>query len=143
MVENAFSQLEVTTRSVKRAQYEAFEFQILGDDVLVRNESHATPSEHEYRVTVTNGVPVACECPADERFDTACKHRIAVAIRTPVLDAVRTKQLAADGGVGVDEREKEVPEDCDCAALSDDFPCWECVRTGRREVPETDSDLDV
>ncbi|SIR92454.1 hypothetical protein SAMN05421858_4572 [Haladaptatus litoreus] len=26
------------------------------------------------------------------------------------------------------------PEDCDCDGLGD-FPCWPCVRTGRKELP--------
>lgn len=31
--------------------------------------------------------------------------------------------------------ESDENDDCDCADLSGDFPCWECVRTGKREVP--------
>ncbi|MFH5845236.1 hypothetical protein [Haladaptatus sp. CMAA 1909] len=26
------------------------------------------------------------------------------------------------------------PEECDCDGLGD-FPCWPCVRTGRKELP--------
>lgn len=29
----------------------------------------------------------------------------------------------------------ESAENDDCDDLSGDFPCWECVRTGKREVP--------
>ncbi|WP_227356274.1 hypothetical protein [Haladaptatus salinisoli] len=28
----------------------------------------------------------------------------------------------------------EPPENCDCDDLGG-FPCWECVRTGRKELP--------
>lgn len=31
--------------------------------------------------------------------------------------------------------ESEENNDCDCDKLSGDFPCWECVRTGKREIP--------
>jgi len=79
--------LAFTTRVAKRAQYEAFAFTVAADGVVVRNESHADPSAHEYRVTVDEGLPTACECPADQQYEGACKHRVAVAIRTPVLAA--------------------------------------------------------
>lgn len=109
--------------------------------MLVRNNSHAVPSEHEYVVALSDGVPSACECPADERFDGACKHRVAVAIREPVLDAAIAEQVAADGGIvgdaidhaGTENQEigavAEETTDSDsaacseCAALPDDFPC--------------------
>jgi len=50
-------------------------------------------------------------------------------------------QLVADGGLTVKkaplkpEDDSELQE-CDCQYLNDDFPCWECVKTGRRELPE-------
>ncbi|WP_266083334.1 hypothetical protein [Haladaptatus caseinilyticus] len=28
----------------------------------------------------------------------------------------------------------KTPENCGCDGL-DNFPCWECVRTGRKELP--------
>jgi len=52
--------LEPTNRVLKRAQYEAFEFSLLDGDIRVRNESHQNPADHEYRVTVVDGVPAAC-----------------------------------------------------------------------------------
>jgi len=72
-----------------------------------------------------------------------------VALRQPILDAVRHHQLLTDGGETVQpsnhsldhkENPEEQPEneesDCDCADLASDFPCWECYRTGRRDLPE-------
>lgn len=76
--------MELTQRTRKRAEYEAFTFIPTATGVRVRNESHAEPTAHEYRVTVRDGVPTACTCPADEHGQGACKHRIAVAIRSPV-----------------------------------------------------------
>lgn len=136
-------QLEFTTRVAKRAQYEAFEFSITEAGVRVRNCSHEEPADHEYVVSVEDGLPTACDCPADERFDGACKHRVAVVIRKPVLEAVTATSVAADGGVDgevVSESDLDVedgdPDDCDCDELPGDFPCWECVRTGRRTIPD-------
>jgi len=152
--------LETTSRVIKRAQYEAFEFTIDVDGVLVRNASHANPDEHEYVVTVEDGLPTECECPADANYDGACKHRVAVAIRRPILDATVDRHLAADGGTPVsadeensddpsatptstnpaeDEVSSEPPQDatsnansCECDGLPEGIPCWDCVRTGRR-----------
>ncbi|MFB6177036.1 MAG: SWIM zinc finger family protein [Halobaculum sp.] len=143
------------TRVAKRAQYEAFEFTLVDGDVRVRNGSHANPSEHEYLVTVEDGLPAACECPADDAYEGACKHRVAVAIRRPLLDAVSANEqpVAADGGrfssanqaaddrSTPDEDEVEPGSDSDadatdCGECLDEFPCWECVRTGRKALPE-------
>lgn len=153
MSTNPFGELDVTNRTVKRAQYEALEFALSADGVQVRNNSHANPEDHEYLVEVAEGVPTACNCPADAKYDGACKHRIAVAIRRPILDAVRRQQLVADGGVSStskpeendlrDDENHESEEssddeqsaDCDCADLQSDFPCWECYRSGRRDFP--------
>ncbi|NHN48004.1 SWIM zinc finger family protein [Halostella sp. JP-L12] len=139
--------LDVTTRVVKRAQYEAFEFTVDERGVRVRNGSHANPDEHEYLVTVDEEIPSSCECPADEHYDGACKHRVAVAIREPVLTAAIHQQVATDGGATAtddtagesdettDEKRSGDAANCDCEELAGDFPCWECVRTGRRELP--------
>lgn len=133
--------LDVSSRVAKRAQYEAFEFTISDDGVRVRNCSHADPSEHEYLVRIDGGLPTQCVCPADERFNGACKHRVAVSIRDPVLNAVVAASVAADGGTTTEmqrcaEEGEEDDEDCGCADLRGEFPCWECVRTGRRALPE-------
>jgi hypothetical protein len=139
--------LSFTDRVAKRAQYEAFEFSIVPEGVRVRNCSHEQPSEHEYIVTIQVGQPVSCECPADDRFDGACKHRVAVAIRKPVIKAAATKDVVADGGTlqsdpseNLVPEEQEDSEECDCATLPDDFPCWECVRAGKRQLPDDAAD---
>jgi len=133
---------EIPNRVLKRAQYEAFEFELLDSRVRVRNESYADPENHEYEVTVEDGVPTRCTCPADARFDNPCKHRVAVAIRRPILEFVEEVQLVADGGLRVesgasgivDEDGEDADSECDCAELGD-LPCWECYRTGKREIP--------
>jgi len=43
-------------------------------------------------VTIKDGLPHSCPCPADEHYQGACKHRVAVAIRTPILEAARNAQ---------------------------------------------------
>jgi len=141
MSRTLLDRLDPTNRVLKRAQYEAFAFALFDGDVQVRNESHLDPENHEYRVTIQDGLPVACECPADETYDGPCKHRVAVAIRPRVLEVVATVRIVADSGRTVNdqsippESESEPPENCDCAKLAD-FPCWECVRAGRRELPD-------
>jgi len=86
---------EIPNRVLKRAQYEAFEFELLGSRVRVRNESYADPENHEYEVTVEDGVPMKCTCPADTRFDNPCKHRVGVAIRRPILEFVEEVQAVS------------------------------------------------
>ena len=141
MAETLLDNLEPTNRVLKRAQYEAFEFSLLDGDVCVRNESHQNPANHEYRVTVVDGVPAACECPADAVYDGPCKHRVAVAIRPRILDIAIKMRTVADGGVVADKKrlaDQSGDADtaqCDCEGLADNFPCWECVRTGRRNLP--------
>ncbi|WP_135365018.1 SWIM zinc finger family protein [Halosimplex halophilum] len=144
-------QLDVSTRVAKRAQYEAFEFSLSPGGITVRNGSHANPSEHEYLVRIEDGIPVVCDCPADEHYEGACKHRVAVAIRRPVLNAAGTadgaQPVAPDGGrVTTQAGEKpdtdplqdgrDVRDEEECSECIGEFPCWECVRTGRKELPE-------
>ena len=159
-------QLDVSTRALKRAQYEAFDFRLTDGGVTVRNGSHANPDEHVYDVTVTDGVPTACTCPADDHHDAACKHRLAVAIREPVLDAATVHTGDDDeqedpdrdddssgappvpvaDGAGVadppsddgDPADLERPDDCACPDGSDVFPCWPCVRDDYRALPDDD-----
>ena len=97
-------------------------------------------------MTVENGVPTSCECPADTYRSGACKHRVAVAIREPVLEAAgaQSREVATDGGVVVDERtvdrdDVKRPADCDCLPTFDDLPCWACYRDGFRS-PNPDVD---
>ncbi|WP_415383008.1 SWIM zinc finger family protein [Halosimplex sp. TS25] len=144
-------QLEFSTRVAKRAQYEAFEFSLVAGNVSIRNGSHANPSEHEYLVTVEDGLPIECTCPADDHYEGACKHRVAVAIRRPLLDAVTaadgSQSVAADGGhvpasaantpeATSAQDEAGAADDEECPDCIGEFPCWECVRTGCKELPE-------
>ncbi|WP_267644111.1 SWIM zinc finger family protein [Haloarchaeobius amylolyticus] len=138
MSTNPLSKLKYLTRVGKRAQYEAFEFELTPAGVRIRNCSHANPSEHEYLVTVDDGVPSSCTCPANANYDGACKHRIAVAIRQPVLESATQNQLVADGGTrpaksSVDSEDSSSLEDCDCDSLTDGFPCWPCYRDEKRD----------
>jgi len=135
--------LEFTSRVAKRAQYEAFEFTLVADGVQVRNGSHEHPSEHEYLVNMDDGIPASCTCPADEHYEGACKHRVAVAIRRPLVDAIlgRTdsKPVVPDGGrleVQPDSTVTEPVPGEECDECLDDFPCWDCVRTGKKPLPE-------
>lgn len=142
MAQTVLDSLGPTDRVLKRAQYEALEFAFLDGDVQVRNGSHQYPTDHEYRVSIVDGVPMACECPADAAYEGPCKHRVAVAVRPRILETV-TKTRAVGDADEVTDREQlaDLSEDvdttqCDCDELPDDFPCWECVRTGRRNLPE-------
>lgn len=141
-MEAPLTQLKPTNRTLKRAQYEAFEFSLLDGDVLVRNCSHADPSAHEYRVTVVDTLPATCECPADQIYDHPCKHRVAIAIRPAILEFAAQVRVLTDGGTASDVEDmrspidEHKPEECDCAVLSDDFPCWPCVESGRRSLSE-------
>jgi len=98
MTSHPLDELSVSNRVFKRAQYEAFEFELPDTDVRVRNASHADPADHEYLVSIEDGLPVDCTCPAETNYKGACKHRVAVAIRRPVLDFANDMQLLADGG---------------------------------------------
>ncbi|MFC7079534.1 SWIM zinc finger family protein [Halorussus caseinilyticus] len=98
------ARLKTTNRVRKRFQYEAFEFELRDDDICVRNGSYADPENHEYTVRIEDDLPTACTCPADAKYSGACKHRVAVALRQPILDAVRHHQLLADGGETVQPR---------------------------------------
>ena len=50
-----------------------------------------------------------------------------------VGESFESRENQREDGAAVIEAERE---ECDCAELSDDFPCWPCVREGRRELPE-------
>jgi len=140
--------LTFSSRVAKRAQYEQFDITPVGSDFRVRNESHANPAEHEYLVKMDGTVPIACTCPADERFDGACKHRVAIAIRRPARDCPSNPSEAAsrirgDGGPSVERRAEKVStadesqqrtckaDSDDCEDCLPDLPCWECYRRGR------------
>ncbi|ELZ27046.1 zinc finger SWIM domain protein [Halogeometricum pallidum JCM 14848] len=133
------NQLEFSKRVGKRAQYEAFEFTLLRNAIRVTNASYADPENHTYEVDIEDGLPARCTCPADERFEGACKHRVAIAIRRPLLQAMtlhRDEPVVADGGQQHGTLGSKTEADESCLECLDDFPCWECVKTGRRELPD-------
>jgi len=132
--------LDADEQVEKRAQWEAFEFTVLGDgDVEVVNASHETPDDHTYIVYVEGGIPSDCTCPAWEYQPGACKHMVTVAIREPVLEAASREQpVRADGGVTLDSFDGDNhdddgrPDDCDCGDWNDGLglSCWPCYRDG-------------
>ena len=129
--------LDADVATEKRAQWEAFEFALLGDgDVEVKNGSHEDADDHSYTVHVESGIPSDCTCPAWEYQPGVCKHMVAVAIREPVLEAAtEDQQVRADGGVtleefGADDRDEDRPEDCDCSPHFEGLACWPCYRDG-------------
>lgn len=142
MSRSLLAELDPANRILKRAQYEAFEFALFEGDIRVRNESYPDPSNHEYRVSISDSEPIACDCPADEAYDEPCKHRVAVAIRPRLLDFAMASTLRADGGLTVitgrhrDSDSEPESDQCNCDTLDGEFPCWYCVRTGRREIPD-------
>ncbi|WP_245634245.1 SWIM zinc finger family protein [Halalkalicoccus paucihalophilus] len=159
MCKETLSTLEFDASTSKRAQYEAFDFELEAPGlVTVRNESHENADEHSYRVNVEDGIPVACECPSDTYHEGACKHRVAVAIREPVLAAAtdykstEEQEVATDGGttverLGLGQQVEDRPSDCDCIPTFEDLPCWPCYRDGsgcrihmRRLIPRTEAD---
>lgn len=119
-------------KAVKRAQWEAFEFELEGSNqIRVINGSYSDPEAHTYTVTVEDGVPINCGCPADTCRDTPCKHRVAVAIRQPVMEAIAGAQTPTipDGGEPI-ETCPNGQEGC-CGPDGDELPCFECYRGDR------------
>ena len=155
MCKEILTALEFDASTAKRAQYEAFDFELTAPGlVTVRNGSHENADEHSYRVNVENGIPVACECPSDTYHDGACKHRVAVAIREPVLEAAsdhesdEKREVATDGGTtversGLGQRVEGRPSDCDCLPTFEGLPCWPCYREGfRTPNPHAEADTE-
>lgn len=143
MAKHPLDVLQPLARVLRRAQTEPLSFALFQGTILVRNERYVNPTEHEYCVRIRDGIPISCTCPADAHYETACKHRVAVAIRRPLIDAATMMQhrLVADGGgptakPSQDDSEEASPADCDCSELRDDFPCWECFLAGRRDLTE-------
>ncbi len=145
MESNVLSQLQFDASTAKRAQWEAFEFTLEAPGLVrVTNGSYGDDSEnHSYRVNVENGIPVACECKADTYQKGACKHRVAVAIRGPVLSAGAHTPVVADGGQLIDAGDDgaiitENPDACEngqvgcCGPDGDDLPCFPCYQTRER-----------
>lgn len=124
MCTNALSELQPDATTTKRAQYEAFEFDLEAPGLVrVTNGSYGDGADdHSYTVTIEAGVPTSCTCPADEHRSGACKHRVAVAIREPVMDAASSEPVPIpDGGAVLSpETQGTDPEDTDAAGC----PHW-------------------
>lgn len=117
---------EADPKAVKRAQWEAFEFDLEAPGLIrVSNGSYENPENHSYLVNIETDIPVACQCKAFEYGDGPCKHMVAVAIRQPVLTAAQTVVIP-DGGTGMETCQNGQP-DC-CGPDGDDLPCFECYR---------------
>lgn len=101
MTSNALDRIEYGDKAAKRATWESFEFSVPATGVVVvKNMSYGDEAdEHTHSVNVTDGVPTECSCKSDEFGSSACKHRVAVAINTAVLEAATSSKLLADGGV--------------------------------------------
>ena len=132
----AVEHLEYTPRTLKRVEWESWEFTVVGPHLIeVTNASYGfEKDDHAYTVgvEVRDGVaiPAECECPADVHHDSDCKHKTALAIvgGPTVLNAAVDFEgsspvlgVATDGG-------------CECDG--DRLPCFDCVLAGRRELPE-------
>lgn len=77
--QHPLARLEFTSRVRKRAEYEALEFSLAPGSITVRNESYADRKNHQYPITVRDGLPVAF-------LPTRCRRynqRRAVAVRPP------------------------------------------------------------
>jgi hypothetical protein len=158
-------QLNFGSKTAKRVTWEAWEFAVKSLHLVrVTNASYGFEKvDHSYLVGVEDCdgvlVPAECECPADKYSeDYDCKHKVALAsvvleasvnFPTPKGNPERSSastvadKLRADGGATTEGAGGEskpidalVPEDCNCAELSDDFPCWPCVRDGWKELRE-------
>jgi len=142
--------LTFSTRVAKRAQYERFDIRPATGGFQIRNESHANPADHEYLVEMDRAVPQACTCPADERFDGACKHRVAIAIRRPEGNQAQRSsgnrtRLRGDGGSSIDSDSEDTvspngtkrptfdSDSEECEECLPEFPCWDCYRQGRQD----------
>jgi hypothetical protein len=129
--------LDADEQVEKRAQWEAFEFALLGDgDVEVTNGSHEDADDHTYTVHVEGGIPSDCTCPAFEYQPGACKHMVATAIREPVIEAVTEDQpVRADGGVTLASFADEEDDEDGCWCDDHSMPCFDCYNEGRRDLP--------
>jgi DNA-directed RNA polymerase subunit M/transcription elongation factor TFIIS len=132
------------TKSERRAEWEGFEFRVpVPGSVRVENVSYGEESnEHVYVVSVENGIPFDCTCPAWEYHNPegGCKHMKAVENRPAVTHAASMttngQEVATDGGQPVEDDTND-GEDCpECGAKgtvsrepqrgSDTIPTYVC-----------------
>ncbi|RBI60358.1 SWIM zinc finger family protein [halophilic archaeon] len=95
------------------------------------NETHENPDEHQYTVTLDDMTEdtLACTCPHHVYRPAHYTHMAAVEDATDdgILEAFRSEDNETDE----DDAESE---ECDRDGLNS-FPCWPCVRTGQKELP--------
>ncbi|WP_435158847.1 SWIM zinc finger family protein [Haladaptatus sp. DFWS20] len=72
---------------------------------------------------------MACTCPHHVHRNASCKHIAAVenATNDGTLEAFPSKD-------DEDNEDDTESAECDCDGLNG-FPCWPCVRAGRKELP--------
>jgi hypothetical protein len=83
-------QLECDDRVLSRAEWEAFDYTLLGEgQVEVANNSYADDEvwDHTYIVEVEDGECIRCSCPYADYHDGLCKHQVSIILRKPVLEA--------------------------------------------------------
>jgi hypothetical protein len=148
-------QLDFGPRTTKRVTWEAWEFTVIGPNLVeVTNASYGfQKDDHTYTVGVEErdgvALPAECNCPADMHRDPDCKHKVALAtVGGPtVLNAALnvaepapstdTKpntvadKLRPDGGA-TPEICPNGNERCD-GPTGEAFPCFDCydVEEGR------------
>jgi hypothetical protein len=136
----AVEQLNFGPKTSKRVTWEAWEFTVVGSHkVKVTNASYGYLKEdHSYTVDVEElddvAVPVKCECKADEfQEEYACKHRVALAtIGGPTVMNAAVEFETPDP----EEEADKLRADGGCECDKDEFPCFQCYLTERRELPE-------
>ena len=84
----------------------------------VHNLDATEQCKHERRVGYASG-----EIPIPEWVNVG-----AIDSQIGVHTEMNLVRAATDGGISADK--------CDCAKLSDNFPCWPCVRDNKKELPE-------
>ncbi len=94
----------------------------------LRQTKHA---EYHYLISINHVTEelMACTCPHHVHQSAFCKHMAAV--ETATDDGTLTAFPSEDDETDEDDAE---PEECDCDGLGG-FPCWPCVRMGRKELP--------
>jgi len=134
------AQLNFGAKTAKRVGWESWEFTVVGPyEVEVTNASYGyLKDDHSYRVMVAEAeagtVPAVCDCPADqysEHYD--CKHKVALAaVGGPTV---------LNAAVDFDPAPVPVRADGGCECDAHEFPCFECYRSGQRELPDKEIDI--
>lgn len=81
---------EYSDRVARRAEWEAFEYELGGPGCLkIINHSHGSENaaDHTYIVQVEAGKTTECTCPADEYRSGPCKHRVSIEGNEALLSA--------------------------------------------------------